>query len=325
MIDLSTKYMGLTLSNPLILAACGLGASIETLQKATKSGVGAVVLKSLFEEQLRAEIEVIEGELDNNPEAEAFLQSMGLSDGAAWYFDLISDAKAKLSVPVIASLNGTSGSWWPDYARKIELAGADALEMNIGHIPHSLDESAEAIEKAIVDTVRAVCAAVSIPVAVKIGQNFTNIPGLASQVAKAGANGLVLFNRFYRMDIDLDGMTLKPGPIRSNPENYHDSLRWIALLDGRTDMDLSASGGVYDGASALKLIATGASTIQLCSAVYAGGFSVVTAILDDMKRWMETRKVMSLTQLRGHLSRRNSDHPELYGRLHYIKALVGIE
>lgn len=325
MVDLSTKYMGLTLKNPLVLAACGLSASIDKLQKAASAGIGAVVLKSLFEEQLKAEIAGIQNELDNNPEAEAFLQSMGLSDGAAWYFDLIQQAKASLSIPVIASINGTSGTWWPDYARKIELAGADALEMNIGLIPNSPTESAEAIEKSLVDTVTAVCAAVRIPVAVKIGQNFTNIPGLAAKIAKAGAKGLVLFNRFYRLDIDLDGMNLKPGPIRSNPENYHDSLRWIAWLDGRTDMDLSASGGVYDGASALKLIATGAATVQVCSAVYGGGFSVISAMLEDMKRWMESRRVASLSQLRGHLSRRNSEQPELYGRLHYIKALVGIE
>lgn len=325
MIDLSTKYMGLELKNPLILAACGLGASLERLQRAAGAGIGAVVLKSLFEEQLRAEIAGISSELDNNPEAEAFLQGLGLSDGAAWYFDLIASAKEKLEVPLIASLNGTSGAWWPDYAKNIELAGADALEMNIGHIPHSMEESSETIEKGIVDTVKAVCSAVKIPVAVKIGQNFSNIPALAGRIGKAGARAMVLFNRFYRMDIDLDTMSLKPGPSRSNPENYHDSLRWISLLDGRTDMDLAASGGVYDGQTAIKLIAAGASAVQLCSAVYTGGFAAITSVLDDMEHWMTSRKVESFGQLRGHLSRRNSEHPELYGRLHYIKALVGIE
>ncbi|HAP44377.1 MAG: hypothetical protein A2087_03940 [Spirochaetes bacterium GWD1_61_31] len=325
MIDLSVRYLGLTLKNPLLLAACGLGASLDKLVKATNAGIGAVVLKSLFEEQLRAELEVINDELEGHPEAANFLQGMGLSDGAIWYFDLIADAKRNLDVPVIASLNGTSGAWWPDYAKNIEKAGADALEMNLGLIPYSPDETAAQIEQALVDTVASVCRAITIPVAVKLGMSFTNPLNLALRLAKAGAKGLVLFNRFYRMDIDLDTMSLKPGPSRSNPESFHDSLRWLALMEGRAPLDLAASGGVYDGQSAIKLIAAGATAVQLCSAVYSGGFPAITAVLEDMTHWMASRKVTSFKELHGHLSRRNSAHPELYGRLHYIKALVGVE
>jgi dihydroorotate dehydrogenase (fumarate) len=325
MIDLSVQYLGLKLKNPLVLAACGLGASLDKLVKASNAGIGAVVLKSLFEEQLRAELAGINDEVGAHPEAANFLQGMGLVDGAAWYFDLIADARRNLDLPVIASLNGTSGAWWPDYAKNIQKAGASALEMNIGHIPASPDETATQIEQALVDTVASVCQAVTIPVAVKIGQGFTNPLNLAVRLAKAGARGLVLFNRFYRMDIDLDTMSLKPGPTRSNPESFHDSLRWLALMDGRAPLDLAASGGVYDGQSAIKLIAAGATAVQLCSAVYSGGFPAITAVLDDMTHWMESRKVDSFKALHGHLSRRNAARPELYGRLHYIKALVGIE
>jgi len=212
-----------------------------------------------------------------------------------------------------------------DFAKKLESAGAAAIELNIGQVPLNIEETAAQIEDSLVAMVSAVSKTVKIPLAVKIGSSYSNPGNLLYRLGKSGARGAVLFNRFYRMDIDLDAMNLKAGPTRSSPEMYHESLRWIALLEGRVGLDLAASGGVYDGQTALRLVTAGASAVQLCSALYTRGYEAIPRILEEIGTWMASRKVESISKLKGRLSRRNSDSPELYGRLHYIKALVGQE
>ncbi len=325
MVDLSLDYLGLHLKNPLIAASSGLTASLKGVESAVNAGAGAVVLKSLFEEQLRAELAGIEREVESHPEAEAFLSGMGMSEGTSEYLDLVSSAKKAVDVPVFASINCTGGSWWVDFARKLESAGASGIELNIGKVPLNIEETSSQMEESLVATVTAVCKTVKIPVAVKIGSSYTNPGNILYRFGKSGARGAVLFNRFYRMDIDLDAMNLKAGPMRSSPEMYHESLRWIALLEGRVGLDLAASGGVYDGLAALRLVCAGAGAVQLCSSLYARGFEAIPQILEEMSDWMTSRKVAAISKLKGHLSRRNSENPELYGRLHYIKALVGQE
>ncbi|GAB1456044.1 hypothetical protein MASR2M48_13510 [Spirochaetota bacterium] len=203
------------------------------------------------------------------------------------------------------------------------MAGADAIELNFGVMPTDPDVPAAAIEDKLVSLVSAVSKSVSIPICSKLGSSYTNIGNLASRLSAAGSKGLTLFNRFYRMDVDLDSMSLSSGPMRGSPEAYFESLRWISILEGRVGAELCASGGVYDGITALRLMAAGAYAVQMCSALYAKGYPAITATVDEITSWMNSRGVAKLSDLRGRLARRNSDTPEQYGRLHYVKALTG--
>ena len=323
MADLSVSFIGLSLRNPVLVASSGLTSTKEGVRKAAEAGAGAIVLKSLFEEQLRAEIATISDETESHPEAEAFLAGMGLSEGEDEYIGLVKAAKAATDVPVIASLNCSGDSLWPELASRIAAAGADAIELNLGVVPMDPATPAAAIEDRLVALVKSVAERVRVPVCSKIGSSYTNVGNLASRLAKAGSRGLTLFNRFYRMDVDLDAMSLAAGPTRSSPEAYHESLRWIAALEGRVGAELCASGGVYDGATALRLVAAGAQAVQMCSAVYARGYSAITSAVEEMEAWLDAHGVARLSDLRGRLARRNSNAPELYGRLHYVKALTG--
>ncbi len=323
MADLSVSFLGLTLKNPIILASSGLSSNASGVKRAAEAGAGAIVLKSLFEEQLRAELSPVSEQMEMHPESDAFLAGMGMNEGSNEYLELIRDARAATDVPIIASVNCSGDSAWTEYAVRMEGAGASALELNLGVVPSNPALAPAAIEDRLVALVASVRGSVKIPLCAKIGSSYTNVGNLASRLAKAGAGALTLFNRFYRMDVDLDSMTMAAGPTRSSPEAYHESLRWIAMLEGRVGAELCASGGVYDGATALRLMAVGASTVQLCSAVYAKGYGAIGTVVGEMNAWMDSHGVKRLTDLRGRLARRNSEHPELYGRLHYIKALTG--
>jgi len=321
--DLSVSFLGLNLKNPVILASSGLSSKVEGVKRAAEAGAGAIVLKSLFEEQLKAEVSSLGLQTEAHPEADAFLAGMGMNEGSNEYLDLIRDARAAADVPIIASVNCSGDSAWTEYALRMEAAGASAIELNLGVVPADPAMTAAAIEDKLVALVASVRKTVKIPLCAKIGSSYTNVGNLASRLAKAGAGALTLFNRFYRMDVDLDSMTMAAGPTRSSPEAYHESLRWIAMLEGRVGAELCASGGVYDGATALRLMAVGASAVQVCSAVYAKGYGTIGTVAGEMNTWMDAHGVKRLSDLRGRLARRNSDHPELYGRLHYIKALTG--
>jgi len=321
MSDLSATYLGLKLANPVILGSSGLTSSAEGVRRAFDAGAGAVVLKSLFEEQLRKELGSVDAGPWSHPEAEAFLSRMGMNEGADEYLRLIDEAKKDGRGPVIASVNCVGEAFWTDFAGRVESAGADALELNLGQVPDNPNEDAAAVESRLERLVRDVRSSVRIPVAVKLGYGYTALGHLIKRLAKADAQGAVLFNRFYKLDVDLDAMSLSSGPARSGPESYHDSLRWIALLDGRVGAELCASGGVHDGATVLKLVAAGAHAVQVCSAAYSKGYGVISSLLDDIRSWMSSRGIASLDELRGRLARRNSEHPELYGRLQYLEAL----
>jgi len=323
MADSSVSFLGLALKNPIVLASSGLSSTLEGVKKAAAAGAGAIVLKSLFEEQLKAELLTVYSQTDSHPEAEAFLAGMGMNEGANEYLDLIRDARAVSDVPIIASVNCSGESAWTDFATQMESAGAHAIELNLGIVPSDPAVSAASIEDSMVALVASVRKAVKIPLCAKIGSSYTNIGNLASRLAKAGAGALTLFNRFYRMDVNLDAMSLAAGPTRGSPEAYHESLRWIAMLEGRIGAELCASGGVYDGATALRLMAAGASAVQMCSAVYAKGYGAIKSTVDEMNTWMDSRGIKKLSDLKGRLARRNSDSPALYGRLHYVKALTG--
>lgn len=324
MADLSTTYLGLKLRNPFVVAACGLTADAEGVRKAAEGGAGAVVLRSLFEEQLRADLSVVT-DAGSHPEAATFLEEMGIQGGAGEYLKLIRDAKAVSGeVPVIASVNCVSGDLWVDFAEQIEASGADALELNISAFPSSATASSKELEDAAVAVVRNVSVRTRLPLAVKIGPYCTNPALLVERLAGAGAKAVVLFNRFYRFDFNLATMSLKSGPARSGTDEYHEGLRWVSNLYGAVGCELAGGTGIHSAETALKFIAAGASAVQVCSALYAGGWKALPALVSGMESRLDELKVSSVAALRGKLSRRSSAQMENYERLQYVKALTGI-
>lgn len=325
MVELSTKYMGMDLRNPLIVASSGLVNSLEGVEKCAESGAGAVVLKSLFEEQIEADTKELMEHIWLNGHTEAFdyVRGMGMSLGPSDYLKLIEDVKKKVTIPVIASLNCVSAKWWVDYAKQIENTGADALELNISVMPSDPNRVSEEIEKQYYDIVEGVRRHINIPIAVKIGPFFTSIARMARELYRRGVSALVLFNRFYQLDIDVDGIKLVGGNPLSSPKEMNLPLRWIALLSGRIECDFAASTGVHNGIDAIKMILAGAKAVQICSALYQNGVEQIGRVQKEMEDWMKGHNFESLSDFRGILSQEESDKSELYERLQYIKALSG--
>lgn len=327
MADLSTQYMGLSLRNPLVVASCSLVNNLEGVLRCAQAGAGAIVLKSLFEEQMRVETKDIEQDiwLPGHPEAFEYVSKMGMALGPREYIQLIKEAKEAVDVPIIASLNCISPKWWADYARQIEAAGADALELNISVTPSDPERNSEEIEGIHFRILEEVKARVDIPIAVKIGSHFASMARVATELCRRGASALVLFNRFYQLDIDIDKLALAPGYKFSSPQEMSLPLRWIALLSGRVTCDLAASTGVHDGTGVIKQLLAGATVVQLCSTLYLNGTEQIGRIMRELEAWMKKHGFESVDQVRGMLSQMQSDNPELYERLQYIKFLMGIE
>lgn len=327
MTDLSTGYMKLSLANPLIVSSCGLTNSVEGLRRCADAGAAAVVLKSLFEEQIAEEKRALAEDsiLYNHPEAFDYVENMSMALGPREYLNLIEQGKKAVSIPVIASLNCLSPAWWISYARQIESAGADGLELNIAVMPSSPDRKSREIEALHIRIVEEVRQAVRIPIAVKMSPFFTSTAHMAGALCRSGADALVLFNRFYRFDIDVRKMKLVPAYHLSSPSEISSSLRWMSLLAGQVDCDLAASTGIHDGAGAIKMLLAGAKTVQVCSTLYLHGLPRIRTILDEVAQWMKEHQFEDIGQFRGRLSRMESDSPEIYERIQYIKLLVGIE
>ena len=325
--NLATTYMGLTLRNPIVVASCSLVNNSEGVRRCAEAGAGAVVLKSLFEEQMKAETADMEQNiwLPGHPEAFEYVSKMGMAVGPREYLQLIKEAKKTVSIPIIASLNCISPKWWADYAKQIEAAGADALELNISVMPSDPSRTSAEVEQTHFRILEEVKARVDIPIAVKLGSHFSSLAKVAQELCRRGVSALVLFNRFYQLDIDIEKLELVPGYKLSSPHEMSLPLRWIALLAGRLDCDLAASTGVHDGVGAIKQLLAGATVVQLCSTLYRNGVEHVGHILEEIETWMMKHDFDSIDQMRGMLSQMQSDNPELYERLQYIKALVGIE
>ena len=327
MAELATTYMGLPLPNPLMVASCGLTKTADGIRRCADAGAGAVVLKSLFEEQILADShgrEIDTGFLWH-PEALDYVQRMGLELGPQAYLKLIKDAKRAVSIPVIASLHCVSSGLWTDYVRRIADAGADGIELNISVMLSDPRRDSGHVERIYMDTVESVTHLTRVPIAVKIGPYFTSVAKMASELWKRGAKALVLFNRFYQFDINLDTMELAPGHSLSSPEEIALPLRWISLLSGKVKCDFAASTGAHDANGVAKLLLVGATTVQLCSTLYKNGLGQIGTIRSDLERLMERHGFKSIDQMRGKLSQTKSDKPELYERLQYIKALVGTD
>jgi dihydroorotate dehydrogenase (fumarate) len=319
--------MGLKLRNPLIVASCDLTNSADGVKKCSDAGAGAVVLKSLFEEQITAETRTSEQDMWLYGHAEAFeyVEKMGMAIGPREYLKVIREARAASEVPVIASLNCISPRWWVDYAKQIAAAGADALELNIAVMPSDAKRTGQEIEKVYLDIVGALAGEIEIPFAVKIGAHFSSIAWMAEHLAGRGAAALVLFNRFYHLDVDIEKMKITPGLKLSSPDEISLPLRWIGLLAGRIKCDLAATTGAHDAEGLIKQLLVGATAVQVCTGLYLNGIEHIGKILTGMEAWMDKHGFASIEDFRGKLSQEESKHPELFERLQYIKTYAGGE
>ncbi len=324
--DLSTTYLGLKLRTPLVPAASPLSEEIDTIKEMEDHGASAVVLYSLFEEQLRQESEELASHLQHGTEsfAEAltyFPEPEEFRLGPDEYLKHIAKAKQAVRIPVIASLNGSSVGGWTSYAKGIQEAGADALELNIYYIPTDVNVTSAQIEQTYLDILKSVKATVSIPVAVKLSPFFTNFANMAHRLDQAGANGLVLFNRFYQPDIDLENLEIKPNILLSTPMAMRVPLRWIALLYGKIKASLAATSGVHRASDAIKMLMAGADVTQLCSALLRHGVRQIGVVERDMVAWMEEHEYNSVAQLKGSLSQKNCPEPSAFERAQYMRAI----
>lgn len=327
MADLSTEYLGLQLKNPVIIASSTLVQNLDGVKESEESGAGAVVLRSLFEELIREKIDKRAPEMwSSHPEEYDFVISeLEMQHGPQHYLELIRSAKEAVQIPIIASINCISSKWWVNYARQIESAGADAIELNLSLMPLDPGKTSLDIEEEFLSIIKAARQAVKLPLAVKIGPCFTSLSRFANQICGAGASGLVLFNRFYQFDIDLDKMQIVGANWYSSPREMSNSLRWISALYKRVNCDLAATTGIHDGKGAIKQILAGAQVVEVASTIYLNGFSQVKNILTDLEAWMEKNNYQTLNDFRGKLSLSRIKDPEMFERLQYIKALAGLE
>jgi len=327
--DLTTKYLGLKLRTPLMVSACGpLSETIAGIHAAEDAGASALVVYSIFEEQLRQEAYELNERMTAGTESFAesltyFPEPSEYRLGPEEYLKHISQAKASVTMPVIGSLNGTSLGGWTDYAKKIEQAGADALELNIYYIPTDLELSGADVEQTYIDILKAVRAVVKIPVAVKLSARFSNIANMAKRLDDAGANGLVLFNRFYQPDIDLDALEITPKVLLSTPQAMRLPLRWIGILHGRLKADLAATNGIHTAEDVIKMLMVGANATMLCSVLLKTGISVIGQIENEMVHWMEEHEYESVQQMRGSMSQIHCANPAAFERAQYMRAITG--
>ena len=327
MADCSTTYMGLKLNSPLVVASCSLTKSLKGIKKCAEAGAGAVVVKSLFEEQVKADAHDLQHSawISGHAEAIDYVRNIGLALGPRQYIDLIKSAKQEVSIPIIASLNCITAQGYLDFAQRIATAGADAIELNISIMPVEPHRYSSEIEDIYLQVVEKVSKNVSIPVAVKIGPYFTAMAHIAHAICDRGAAALVLFNRFFHPDIDINKLTLATGYRFSTPDEIGVSLRWIALLAGRLSCDFAASTGVHDGKGVIKQLLAGANVVQVCSVLYLKGMQAIRTLSDELVEWMGNHGFASIDQFRGKLSQMESDRPELFERLQYIKTFVDLD
>jgi dihydroorotate dehydrogenase (fumarate) len=314
MADLRTRYLGLELPSPLVASASPLTGSLDGLARLEAAGAGAVVLPSLFEEELAEE----PGAAAAPPAA----AQAGYGAGPAAYLALLSQAKAALSVPVIASLNGVSRSGWVGYASRMEQAGADAVELNIYYVSSRPGRSASEIEWHYLEVVRAVRQAIAIPLAVKLSPYFSSLANLAGQLAEAGADGLVLFNRFYQPDLDIEALEVVPRLELSSSVELRLPLRWVAILHRRFGVSLAASTGVHSATEVVKVLLAGADVAMLTSALLRYGPDHLRLVEGGLRDWMDRHRYERVEQLRGLLSQRSVPDPAAFERANYIKTLA---
>lgn len=325
--SLNTRYLGLNLKNPIVASSSPLSHSVDSIRRLEDAGAAAVVLYSLFEEQITFDSFYVDYCLSNGtnsyPESLDYFPEMPSYD--VWpdeYMNLIRRAKDAVEMPIIASLNGVSPGGWTDYASLMEEAGADAIELNVYYIPTNLELNASEVENVYLETLRAVKGSVSIPVAVKLSPFFSSTSNMAKRLVETGANGLVLFNRFYQPDIDLETLEVVPRLVLSNSSELRLPLRWVAILYGRILADLAVTTGIHTSEDVLKALMAGAKVTMMASELLQNGIRRINEILYEMGRWMDEREYESVTQMIGSLSQQHCTEPAAFERANYMKTLA---
>jgi len=323
--DLSTTYLGLTLPHPLMPGASPLVDDLDMVRRLEDAGASAIVMHSLFEEQIIAEQRealFLERNAESHSEATSYLPDPGIfALGPDEYLEQVQRIRRTVAVPVIASLNGTTPQSWIEYARLIEQAGAHALEINVYHVPTDPLEDGEEVDRRTLDTAAAVKGAVSIPVAVKLSPFYSSFAALARRLDAAGADGLVIFNRFYQPDIDIEALDVLPTVRLSDSGDLLLRLRWLAILSGRVKASLAVTGGVHTGADAIKSVMAGAHAVQMVSALLRRGPEHLSRVRDEMSQWMEEHGYESLKQMQGSMSLVRSGNPAALERANYMRVL----
>lgn len=324
--DLSTSYMGLPLRNPIIVGSSGLTNSVEKIAECERAGAGAVVVKSLFEEVLAREDWGLEKSAPFHPEAQDYLTSeINLQYGPNQYCDLLAEAKIRVKIPVIGSINCVSTKWWPEFAKKIEAAGADAIELNIFSVPTDTQIPGGAYENLYTDILKKVKSKIKIPVAIKISRYFTSLPHLVSQLDKTGTDAVVVFNRFTEPDIDIDHIKLRTTFTFSSEDDMYPVLRWVILLSNKVKCDISATTGIHTAQGAIKFLLAGAKTVQLASVLYQEGLSKLTSMIKEIETWMEDHQFKTVDEFRGKVNFLSRSEPALYLRAQFMEKIRNID
>ncbi len=326
--DLSTTYLGFRLPHPLMPGASPMVDHLDTVKRLEDAGAAAIVMHSLFEEQLVQEqlatIHYLELHAESHVEAVSYFpRPSEFTLGPEQYLEQLARIKAAVSVPVIASLNGTTVGGWAEYARRIQEAGADALELNVYYLATNLKEPAAAVEHRTFDILRAIKRVVTLPIAVKLSPFFSSLGHFAAELVAVGADGLVLFNRFYQPDIDIEVLDVAPRMELSSSSELLLRLRWLAMLSGRIDTSLAATGGVHTATDAIKAVMAGADAVQMVSALLLKGPEYLRTVREEMERWMEEHEYDSLQQMRGSMNLARSPDPSAFERANYIRILQG--
>jgi len=322
MTTIETEYMGLKLKNPLVVASSGLTNSVEKIRSLEKAGAGAIVLKSIFEEQINNEVlHLINRDPQNQyPEDEDYIWNYTRNNSITRHLNLLSEAKKEIEIPIIASINCMSASEWVVFAKEFENSGADALELNLFFVPTDRFMTSEEIEQHYLKIVSEVKKVVTIPVSVKIGFYYTNLLSMSNRLVANGADALVLFNRFYEPDINLDKLELSASEVFSSPFDIPRSLRWIGLISSQLPkVEIAASTGIHNGEAVIKQILAGAQVTQICSTVYINGTQIIPEILKDLNLFMKKWNFRKIEDFRGRLSYKNIPDPQLYERAQFMK------
>ncbi|HEY9810735.1 MAG TPA: dihydroorotate dehydrogenase-like protein [Halomicronema sp.] len=325
--DLTTEYLGLKLRSPLVpSAAAPLTENIDNVRRMEDAGAGAVILHSLFEEQLIREKFELHHHLTHGTESYAeaityFPEPELFHVSGEEYLEHIRTAKAAVNIPIIASLNGFTTGGWVEYANLMQQAGADAIELNIYYVPTDPNLSGAEVEQNYIDILREVKAEVNVPVAIKISPFFSNMANMAKRLDEAGANGLVLFNRFMQPDIDLENLEVSPHILLSTPQAMRLPMRWIAILYGKIGADLASTGGVQKGHDAIKMLMVGAKITQICSVLMRHGIEHLSVLEQEIKHWMEENEYESVNQMQGSMSQINCPDASAYERAQYMKGI----
>ncbi len=328
MVDLKTTYLGLSLRNPLIVGSSGLTNSIENLIEIEKNGAGAVVLKSLFEEQIHnaASHTIMEDEYANlYPEAEDYIRNYTKENDLAIYLNLIKEAKEKLTVPVIASINCITSSEWISFAKKVENAGADAIELNVAVLPSDPNKTSAQIEQVYFDVATKIVKEVKIPVSIKLSYYFSALANTLVKLSWTDIKGIVLFNRFYTPDFDIESLEIKSSFVFSSPGELGLSLRWVAMLSPHLQCDVSASTGVHTSDAFIKQLLAGATTVQIASVLYKKGFREIGIMLEELENWMIRHNYQTIDDFRGLLSVEKAENPAAFERIQFMKHFSGID